>query len=96
MPDDAVIETNALIDKQGARPLAYGRLPARIRGLVQSVKAFEELTIEAAMTGNKHTALLALAAHPLVPSVAVAENILKEYLAANRDFLPQYTFAMDE
>ncbi|MEW7312705.1 6-phospho-beta-glucosidase [Buttiauxella gaviniae] len=96
LPDDAVIETNAVIDKQGARPLAYGRLPARIRGLIQSVKAFEELTIEAAMTGNTQTALLALAAHPLVPSVAVAENILRDYLAANRDFLPQYALSTDE
>lgn len=90
LPDDAVIETNAVIDKQGAQPLAYGRLPTRIRGLIQSVKAFEELTVDAAISGDRHTALQALAAHPLVPSVAIAENILNDYLAANRDFLPQY------
>lgn len=91
LPDEAVIETNAMIDCNGAHPLAYGRLPVAVKGLIQSVKAFEELTVEAAITGNKHTALLALAAHPLVPSVEVAEKILRDYLAANRDFLPQYT-----
>ncbi|MEB4677150.1 6-phospho-beta-glucosidase [Enterobacteriaceae bacterium G50] len=91
LPDEAVIETNAMIDCNGAHPLAYGRLPVAVKGLIQSVKAFEELTVEAAITGNKHTALLALAAHPLVPSVEIAEKILRDYLAANRDFLPQYT-----
>ncbi|EPK7360634.1 6-phospho-beta-glucosidase [Kluyvera ascorbata] len=90
LPDDAVIETNAMIDSLGAHPLAYGRLPTSVRGLIQSVKAFEELTVEAAMTGNKQTALLALSAHPLVPSVDIAEKILADYLAANRDYLPQY------
>ncbi|MCS2147052.1 6-phospho-beta-glucosidase [Scandinavium manionii] len=91
LADTSVIETNAVIDAHGAHPLAYGRLPAAIKGLIQSVKAFEELTVEAAMTGDKSTALLALASHPLVPSVAVAEHILSDYLAANRDYLPQYT-----
>ncbi|MDX6041966.1 6-phospho-beta-glucosidase [Scandinavium lactucae] len=91
LSDTAVIETNAMIDASGAHPLAYGRLPASIKGLIQSVKAFEELTVEAAMTGDKSTALLALASHPLVPSVAVAEQILHDYLAANWNYLPQYT-----
>ncbi|MGL5700356.1 MAG: 6-phospho-beta-glucosidase [Kluyvera sp.] len=90
LPDEAVIETNAVIDSRGAHPLAYGRLPVTVRGLIQSVKAFEELTVEAAITGNKQTALLALASHPLVPSVDIAEKILNDYLAANRDYLPQY------
>lgn len=87
---DSVIETSAVIDKLGAHPLAYGRLPVRIRGLIQSVKAFEELTIEAAITGDYHIALMALASHPLVNSVDIAEKILNEYLTVNRDFLPQY------
>ncbi|WES68307.1 6-phospho-beta-glucosidase [Superficieibacter sp. HKU1] len=92
LPDDAVIETSAVINKLGAHPLAYGRLPVRIRGLIQSVKAFEELTVEAAITGDTRIALLALVNHPLVPSVDVAQQILNDYLAANRDFLPQYAF----
>jgi 6-phospho-beta-glucosidase len=92
LPDHAVIETNAMIDADGAHPLAYGRLPVAIRGLIQNVKAFEELTVEAAISGNQQTALLALAAHPLVPSVAVAEQILHDYLHANRGYLPQYGF----
>lgn len=90
LDENSVVETNAMIDRQGAHPLAYGRLPVKIRGLIQSVKAFEELTIEAAVTGDYSTALMALSVHPLMPSVDIAEKILDEYLVVNRPFLPQY------
>lgn len=91
LPMDAVIETNAMIDKSGAHPIAYGILPTKIRGLVQSVKAYEELAIEAAVTGDYNTALLALTVHPLVPSASIAEEMLSEMLEANKEYLPQYT-----
>ena len=69
---------------------ANGDYEVKIRGLIQSVKAFEELTIEAAVTGDYSTALMALSVHPLMPSVDIAEKILNEYLVVNRPFLPQY------
>jgi len=91
LPDHVTLETNAVIDKNGAHPLAYGRLPVKIRGLIQSVKAYEELTVEAAVTGDYATALLALSINPIVPSAAIAEQILDEYLEVNHAYLPQYT-----
>ena len=90
LPDHVTLETNAVIDKHGAHPVAYGRLPVKIRGLVQSVKAYEELTVEAAVTGDYATALLALSINPLVPSATIAEQILDEYLDVNQRYLPQY------
>lgn len=90
LPDHVTLETNAVIDKHGARPVAYGRLPVKIRGLIQSVKAYEELTVEAAVTGDYDTALLALSINPLVPSATIAEQILDEYLDVNQRYLPQY------
>ena len=38
-------------------------------GLVQQVKAVEQLTIEAALTGSARLAVQAFALHPLVDSV---------------------------
>ena len=90
LPDNVVIETNAVIDKDGAHPVTYGKLPVKIRGLIQSVKAYEELTVEAAVTGSYDTALLALSINPLVPSANVAESILNELLEVNKKYLPQY------
>lgn len=90
LPNDAVIETNAVINKNGAHPINIGHVPTKIRGLMQSVKAYEELTIEAGVTGNYYTALQALTIHPLVPSATVAKKILDDIIRENIDYLPQY------
>lgn len=90
LPEDVVIETNCVIDRNGAHPLNVGRVPAKIRGLMQVVKAYEELTIEAGVKGDYDAALQALTIHPLVPSAEVAKRILDEILDANRDYLPQF------
>jgi 6-phospho-beta-glucosidase len=65
-------------------------MPPQIRGLIQAVKAYEELTIQAAITGDRDTARLALMAHPLVPSWDVACALLDDLLATNRAYLPQF------
>ena len=67
-----------------------GRMPPQIRGLIQAVKAYEELTIQAAISGDVNTARLALMAHPLVPSWDVACSLLDDLLRANRQYLPQF------
>lgn len=96
LPNHVTLETNAVIDRQGAHPLAYGPLPVKIRGLIQSVKAYEELTVEAAVTGDYDTALLALSINALMPSTTLAEQILNEYLAVNERYLPQYAKAKEQ
>lgn len=90
LPDDVVIETNAVVDRNGAHPINIGHVPTKIRGLMQSVKAYEELTIEAGVTGNYYTALQALTIHPLVHSSTVAKKILDDIIRENIDYLPKY------
>lgn len=90
LPDDVVIETNAVIDRNGAHPINIGHVPTKIRGLMQSVKAYEELTIEAGVAGDYYTALQALTIHPLVPSSTVAKKILDDIINQNKEYLPQY------
>jgi 6-phospho-beta-glucosidase len=65
-------------------------MPPQIRGLIQAVKAYEELTIEAALTGNIQTARLALMAHPLVPNWDVACALLDDLLKVNKQYLPNF------
>jgi 6-phospho-beta-glucosidase len=62
-----------------------------LRGLLQQVKAYEELTIEAAVTGDRKVALAALIANPIVPSARVAKPLLDDLLEAHADHLPQFT-----
>ncbi len=94
LPDlssDVVVETACFIGPGGARPERGTPLPLSVRGLVQAVKAYEELTIEAAVTGDRRKAFLALLAHPLVPGAEAARGLLADILEANRDHLPQFS-----
>ena len=91
LPDDAVVEVNCLVDAQGAHPLVFGELPPLMNGLTQQIKAFERLTIEAAVHGDRKQALLALLGNPLVGDVTTAEALLDEVLSLNQQWLPQFS-----
>jgi len=90
LAEDAVVETNCVVDAQGAHPLAFGKLPPAMNGLTQQVKDFEYLTIEAAVKGCRKSALLALVVNPLIGNVLVAEDILQDVLTINKEYLPQF------
>ena len=79
LPPEAVVEVPCLVDATGARPLATSPLDGHQLGLVQQVKAVEQLTIEAARTGSPYLALKAFALHPLVDSVSVARDLVRGY-----------------
>ncbi len=90
LPDRAVVEVPARITRAGATPLELDPLSPDMRGLVQAVKAYEELTIEAAMTGSRDVALRALLANPLVARWSIADALLDPLLEANRRYLPRF------
>ena len=90
LPFDAAVEVSAVITREGPRPVAMGHLPAQARGLVQLIKAYEELTVQAGVYGDYGAALQALALHPLVPSSRVAQAIFDEIIRQNSAFLPQF------
>lgn len=86
LDDDVVIEVNCRIGKEGAMPLSSDT-PKTVLGLIEQVKAYEVLTIEAATTGDRNKALLALLNNPLVHDVRDARGILNEMLEAHRAYL---------
>ncbi|KMT62248.1 6-phospho-beta-glucosidase [Paenilisteria newyorkensis] len=87
---DSAVEVNCVITSQGPIPLTTGPLPIAVNGLVQSIKSFERLAAKAAVTGDYNTALLAMTINPLVPSDAVAHQLLDELLEAHQAYLPQF------
>lgn len=90
IPYDSAVEVSCVITKDGPKPITVGELPVAVRGLVQQIKSFERVAIEAAVTGNYDTALLAMTINPLVPSDRVGKLILDEMLLAHKEFLPQF------
>lgn len=83
LPDDVAVETLCRVDAKGATALPVGEIPLAYRGLIQAVKAHETLTVQAAVTRSRDTALQALLAHPLVGDLDVAEPMLDELLSAH-------------
>ncbi len=90
LPDDAVVELPARIDRDGAHPIPQMPLPPELRGLVQHAKGYEQLAVEAAVTGDRSVALRALMANPLIGTYALASSLLEAILVANRPFLPRF------
>lgn len=79
---DQTVEIPAVITRNGAVPLHVGAVETRILGLMQQVKAYETLTVEAALKGSYETALMSLAANPLCPAEkarAVLDDILETH-----------------
>ena len=90
LPENAVIERNCVIDSNGAHPIQIGPSPLKIRGLLQNIKAYEQLTIQAAIYGDRDAALQALTIHPLVNSAETARLMLNDILSENQAFLPNF------
>jgi len=55
-----------------------------VRHWVQAVKAYEVLTVEAAMTRDRRLLKQALLNHPLVGDAEIIDPLLDEMLAAHR------------
>jgi 6-phospho-beta-glucosidase len=90
LPDDAVVEIPAVIDRDGAHAAPLDPLPAEAIGLVQHAKAYERLAVRAAVSGDRRVAVHALLANPLVGQWSQAEALLDALLEAHRSHLPRF------
>jgi 6-phospho-beta-glucosidase len=88
-PDDLVVEVPGYIDRHGVQPIAQGHMPPQTVGLVKMLGEYQALAAEAAWSGTRHEAIRALASHPLVFSLPLAETIYDKMAAAHRQYLPE-------
>ena len=88
LEDDDVIEAKCLVSRNGAKPLPV-KTPVNeyMKALIQSVKAYERLTVKAAINGSRKDALSALMVHPLIGDYNKAKAVLDELLTANKEFV---------
>jgi 6-phospho-beta-glucosidase len=89
-PADWVLEMPCLLDKLGVHPIPAEPLPLACFGLIAHVKAYEILTAQAAVHGDRAAAYQALLAHPLGPSAERVQTVLDDLLETNRKHLPQF------
>ncbi|MDK2965881.1 6-phospho-beta-glucosidase [Lacrimispora sp.] len=87
---DSVVEVSCLISARGATPLAWGDMGSFERGHLQVMKAMEECTISAALSGDYGMALQAFTINPLIQKGGEARRVLDELLVAHEKYLPQF------
>lgn len=85
-----VLEMPCKVDRQGVRPIPTEPLPLYNYVLLEQVKQYEQLTVEAAVHGDRSAAFRALLAHPLGPTEEDAANVLEDILTINEHYLPQF------
>jgi len=90
LPADEIVEIGAHVGRDGVVPIPVAPLGPELLGLVLQLKAYERLTIQAALSGDREMALLALLANPLVARYSTAAPLLDALLDANRRFLPRF------
>jgi 6-phospho-beta-glucosidase len=93
LPDDAVLELSASVDRQGAHPYAVGSLPEPLIGLQRALVLSQQLAVDAALSGSRADLLRAITTHPLVASLDAAEACMNELLELQADWLPQFQTA---
>lgn len=89
-PGDWVLELPCRISSLDIAPLPAAPLPLSCFGLIANIKAFELLTVEAAVHGDRNAAFQALLTHPLGPPADQVHAVLEEMLTINRPYLPQF------
>jgi len=89
-PEDWVLELPCRLDGEGIHPLPAEPLPSVCFGLLAHVKAYELLTVEAAVHGDRKAAYQALLAHPLGPSADRIQTVLDDMLETHQAHLPQF------
>ncbi|HEY3379716.1 MAG TPA: 6-phospho-beta-glucosidase [Armatimonadota bacterium] len=103
LPPEVIVETpahvahgtigsRAVVTGEGAEARVAGQpIPGEVISLIQRVKAYELLAVEAAVTGSRGVALAALAAHPLLDGRHnILPQLFDELLLAHQQYLPLF------
>lgn len=90
LSDQAVIEVNAVIGKNGAKSITVDKMEASALSLLQQVKTYEALTIACVVENNRSKGIKALYTHPLVNSFDKATKIFDEIIQVHQERVPQF------
>ncbi len=90
LPSEAIVEGPAVATGAGLRAISQPPLPAGIVGTLATRMAWVETVVEAAVEGNRDKVVQAMLLDGAVRSVATAEALTDELLAAQARYLPQF------
>lgn len=93
LPADAVVESMCIVDASGVRGRDAARAPAALAELLRRHVAVHELTLDAALSGDRSLVETAMLLDPLAGrgDLGDVEAMVGELLAATSTWLPQFT-----
>lgn len=90
LPAGAIVETPGYVSAAGVQPVNTGPLPEAIAELCRREIVVSQLCVDAAVNGDRHSALQCLLLDPVITDMDVAQRILDDYLETYRQMLPQF------
>ena len=79
-----------LVSGAGVQGVGVGPLPEGVAELCRREIAVTQLCVDAAIRGDRQTALQCLLLDPVITDLDVAKRILDDYLETYRAHLPQF------
>jgi len=90
LPDGAIVEVPGLASGMGVFGLAVGPLPDAVAELCRRETSVARLCVDAAVTGDRQTALQALLLDSTMNDIDRARRILDDILTTHAQWLPQF------
>ena len=90
LPRNSIVETYGTINTLEANAITYGDVPVGVQNVLQKHISNQDMTVQAALTGDREIALQVLLNDPLSSRLTIpqAKHMLDEMLEANKQFLP--------
>lgn len=92
LPADSVVEVPCLVDHNGIQPTTIGRIPPQLAALMHTNINVHQLTVEAALTGNKEHVYHAAMFDPHTAAELDLEQIwalVDSLIEAHGDYIPE-------
>lgn len=91
LEDTDVIETTCRVTKNKFERVPIGTtISESCKGLIQTVKRYEKLTVKAGIEGDLEAAKQALWCHPLIGDAQAAEQVIHDLMQAHKQYLGNF------
>jgi alpha-galactosidase len=90
LPEDAVVEVPATVNRDGIKPIAVGPIPEAFAVVLRTQCAIIKTVTEAYRTRSRKLLLQALLLDPCVNGIQQAKDILDDMLDLQAEYLPEF------
>ena len=95
LPPSVAVEVPSVVTAEGVHPIGIGALPKGLAAVLSEHALVEEMTAEAALSGDRSLLRQAMTADPLLDATlepAEIEALMEEMLTVNERYLPQFSW----